>query len=153
MQISVPAAVCVMLSDAGPSLEGRKELMAGVPCASWHDWLSLRVQALVRSTMQMYCIGPISFSCFSLLVVENAEHILCRVLAKAAVISAWFFKWLDSCWNLSTQNCTLSVLRLSPSSRLSEGHHSSPPGLQVGMIAPRIIFTLAACIALHCIKG
>ena len=39
VQISVPAAVCMMLSDAGPSLEvmfaleGRKELMAGVPCA------------------------------------------------------------------------------------------------------------------------
>ena len=37
------------------------------------------------------------------------------------------------------ENCTLSVLRLPPSSSLSEGHHFSPPGLLQH--------------ALHCVKG
>ena len=39
------------------------------------------------------------------------------------------------------ENCTQDFLL--PTS-LSEGSHSSPPGLQVGMTAPRIIFTLEA---------
>ena len=53
MQISVPADVCVMLSDAGPSLEamlaleGQKEWSP----MRWHDCLSLCWQALVRSTV------------------------------------------------------------------------------------------------------